>query len=196
MSINKKRRSQQQFPRSRRDRQKPRENQKMSLVDYASSSDEDATDNIEEEEKQKDQEEQEPKSQNEPQVAKPQNKLSSGLSLSRQDVAGPSLLPSISKLPDASMLLNTPTVGLDGSGSDHALRVSAAMAENASRKRELNAGSSRSGKVARGNLVANKNVPDTGGGLLVPPQLKGRSNVVTEDIGKLFVRRHAEPSSH
>ncbi|KAG6791052.1 hypothetical protein POTOM_000162 [Populus tomentosa] len=23
-----------------------------------------------------------------------------------------------------------------------------------------------------------------------------RSNVVTEDIGKLFVRRHAEPSSH
>ncbi|XP_061978202.1 uncharacterized protein LOC133699079 [Populus nigra] len=196
MSINKKRRSKQQFLRSSRDRQKPRENQKMSLVDYASSSDEDATDNIEEEEKQKDQEEQEPKPQNEPQVAKPQNKLSSGLSLPRPQVAGPSLLPSISKLPDASMLLNTPTVGLDGSGSDHALRVSAAMAENASRKRELNVGSSRSGKVARGNLVANKNVPDTGGGLLVPPQLKGRSNVVTEDIGKLFVRRHAEPSSH
>ena len=66
MSINKKRRSKQQFLRSRRDRQKPRENQKMSLVDYASSSDEDATDNIEEEE---------PKPQNEPQVAKPQNKL-------------------------------------------------------------------------------------------------------------------------
>uniref|UniRef100_A0A6M2F168 Uncharacterized protein n=1 Tax=Populus davidiana TaxID=266767 RepID=A0A6M2F168_9ROSI len=188
MSINKKRRSKQQFLRSRRDRQKPRENQKMSLVDYASSSDEDATHNIEEEEE-------EPKPQNEPQVAKPQNNLSSGLSLSRPQVAGPSLLPSISKLPDASMLLNTPTVGLDGSGSDHALRVSAAMAENASRKRELNVGSSRSGKVARGNLVANKNVPDTGGGLLVPPQLKGRSNVVTEDIGKLFVRRHAEPSS-
>lgn len=75
MSINKKRRSKQQFLRSRRDRQKPRENQKMSLVDYASSSDEDGTDNIEEEEKQKDQEEQEPKPQNEPQVAKPQNKL-------------------------------------------------------------------------------------------------------------------------
>ena len=68
MSINKKRRSKQQFLRSRRDRQKPRENQKMSLVDYASSSDEDATDNIEEEEE-------EPKPQNEPQVAKPQNKL-------------------------------------------------------------------------------------------------------------------------
>ena len=99
---------------------------------------------------------------------------SSGLSLSRPQVAGSSPLPSISKLPDVSMLLNTPTAGLTGSGSDHASRVSAAMAENASRKRELNVRSSRSGKVARGNLIANKNVPDTGGGLLVPPQLKGR----------------------
>ncbi|KAJ6714017.1 hypothetical protein OIU85_025622 [Salix viminalis] len=165
----------------------------MSLVDYASSSDEDVPDNIEEEEEQ---DPQEPKPQNEPQVAKPQNKQSSGLSLSRPQVAGPGPLPSISRLPDASMLLNTPTVGLAGSGSDHESRVSAAMAENASRKRELNVRSSRSGKVARGNLIANKNVPDTGGGLLVPPQLKGRSNVVTEDIGKLFVRRQAEPSSH
>ena len=97
---------------------------------------------------------------------------SSGASLPKQQVAGPSPLPSISNLPDASMLLNSLAVGL--SGSDHASRVSAAMAENASRKRELNAGSSRSGKVARGNLVATRNVPDTGGGLLVPPQLKGR----------------------
>ncbi|KAJ6392830.1 hypothetical protein OIU77_022333 [Salix suchowensis] len=135
----------------------------MSLVDYASSSDEDVPDNIEEEEEQ---DPQEPKPQSEPQVAKPQNKQSSGLSLSRPQVAGPGPLPSISNLPDASMLLNTPTVGLAGSGSDHESRVSAAMAENASRKRELNVRSSRSGKVARGNLIANKNVPDTGGGLV------------------------------
>ncbi|KAJ6944550.1 hypothetical protein NC652_009809 [Populus alba x Populus x berolinensis] len=171
----------------------------MSLVDYASSSDEDVPDNMEEEDEnhhhqQELHEEQEPKPQIEAQAAKPQNSQSSGASLPKQQVAGPSPLPSISNLPDASMLLNSPTVGL--SGSDHASRVSAAMAENASRKRELNVGSSRSEKVARGNLVATRNVPDTGGGLLVPPQLKGRSNVVTEDIGKLFVRRHAEPSSH
>ncbi|CAK7339352.1 unnamed protein product [Dovyalis caffra] len=172
----------------------------MSLVDYASSSDEDVPDNIEEEEEenlqQEQKQEQEPRPQIEPQAAKPQNNQSSGSSLRKPQVAGPSPLPSISKLPDASMLLNSPTVGSAGSGSDHASRVSAAMAENASRKRELNVGSSRSGKVARGNLVATKDVPDTGGGLLVPPQLKGRSNVVTEDIGKLFVRRQAEPSSH
>ncbi|KAJ6414411.1 hypothetical protein OIU84_003414 [Salix udensis] len=175
----------------------------MSLVDYASSSDDDDPDNIEEEDEkhhhqQELHEEQEPKPQIEAQAAKPQISQLSWASLPKpkQQVAGPSPLPSISKLPDASKLLNSPEVGLSGSGSDHASRVSAAMAENASRKRELNVGSSRSGKVSRGNLVATRNVPDTGGGLLVPPQLKGRSNVVTEDIGKLFVRRHAEPSSH
>lgn len=86
---------------------------------------------------------------------------------------------SISKLPDASFLLNSPTVELASGGSDHSLRVSAAMAQNASRKRELNVGSGasslvRSSKVAKGNLVSNKNVPDTGGGLLVPPQVSGR----------------------
>ncbi|KAJ6346707.1 hypothetical protein OIU76_003396 [Salix suchowensis] len=173
----------------------------MSLVDYASSSDDDDPDNIEEEdEKHHHQqvlhEEQEPKPQIEAQAAKPQISQLSWASLPKQQVAGPSPLPSISKLPDASKLLNSPTFGLSGNGSDHASQVSAAMAENASRKRELNVGSSRSGKVSRGNLAASRNVPDTGGGLLVPPQLKGRSNVVTEDIGKLFVRRHAEPSSH
>ena len=38
-----------------------------------------------------------------------------GLPLSKPQVAGPSPLPSTSKLLDASMLLNLPTAGLGGS---------------------------------------------------------------------------------
>ncbi|KAL6326144.1 hypothetical protein AAG906_001019 [Vitis piasezkii] len=33
------------------------------------------------------------------------------------------------------------------------------------------------------------------GGLLVPPQLKGKSNVVTEDLSKLFVKKPVGSSS-
>ncbi|CAN6703268.1 unnamed protein product [Malus baccata var. baccata] len=103
--------------------------------------------------------------------------------------------PSIQQLPDASLLLNSPVFSSNMvSGSDHSSRVAAAMAESSSRKRELNAfGSSvpRS-KVPRGSLLHSKSVPDTVGGLLVPPQLSGRSNIVTEDVGKLFVKKQAD----
>ncbi|KAL3699917.1 hypothetical protein R1sor_017939 [Riccia sorocarpa] len=44
-------------------------------------------------------------------------------------------------------------------------------------------------KVPRGNLRPSRNPPDTVGGLLVPPQLRGRSNVATEDLDKIFTRR-------
>ncbi|KAL6570011.1 hypothetical protein OROMI_014525 [Orobanche minor] len=97
------------------------------------------------------------------------------------------------KLPDASFLLNSPVAPSNLLNfSDHSSRVAAAMAESAARKRELNrptAGSPRT-KVPKGILPHSKGIPDTVGSRLLPPQLAGRSNVVTEDISKLFVRKH------
>lgn len=76
--------------------------------------------------------------------------------------------------------------------SDHSSRVAAAQAENASRKRDSNgkASSSNRSKVPRANPPRSRNIPETAAGMLVPPQLSGRKNVVTEDISKLFVRKH------
>uniref|UniRef100_A0A2P2QPV0 Uncharacterized protein MANES_04G064100 n=1 Tax=Rhizophora mucronata TaxID=61149 RepID=A0A2P2QPV0_RHIMU len=169
----------------------------MSLVDYASSSDED--DVVPEDRKweerggggggDEEEEKEKRKPQNEPNFA-----TSPPTIPANND--HPSA-PSAEKLPDASLLLNSPDI-LSVTGTDHASRVSAAMAENASRKRDSNVmpfALPRS-KLPRGTLLHSKNVPDTVGGLLVPPQLSGRSNIVTEDMGKLFVRRQAEPSSH
>ena len=83
------------------------------------------------------------------------------------------------KLPDASSLLNSPSVSpnlLDS--SDHSSRVAAAMAQNASRKRDSNGLASSSStlrsKVPRGNLPPSRNVPDTAGRMLLPPQISGR----------------------
>uniref|UniRef100_A0A803MJF8 Uncharacterized protein n=2 Tax=Chenopodium quinoa TaxID=63459 RepID=A0A803MJF8_CHEQI len=99
----------------------------------------------------------------------------------------------IGNLPDASLLLSSP-ISSQQTGSDHFSRVAAAMAENASRKREANGPSSSNirGKIPRGNLPHTKDIPDTSSGVLMPPQLRGRSNVVTEDINKLFVRRNSQ----
>nr|GMD69881.1 chloride channel protein 1 [Ipomoea batatas] len=107
--------------------------------------------------------------------------------------------PSELKLPDASFLLNSPSMpaNLDRA-SDHSSRVAAAMAENATKKRDLSGPASSSyprSKVPKGPLPHMKNFPDTVGGNLLPPQLAGRSNVVTEDISKLFVRKQANSSS-
>lgn len=60
---------------------------------------------------------------------------------------------------------------------NYSSRVAAASAESASRKRESGSFVSpipRS-KVPRGNLPHSRIVPDTVGGMLVPPQLSGRS---------------------
>ncbi|KDP37502.1 hypothetical protein JCGZ_05941 [Jatropha curcas] len=171
----------------------------MPLVDYASSSDDDVSE---------DREEEEPNPQNEPQLPKhgpasptiPPNNHSGGGRYGIASHAPPTA--STEKLPDASLLLNSPTVSFvtgtgTRTGTDHTSRVAVAMAESASRKRESNGLSSTSprNKVPKGNLPHTKNVPDTVGSVLVPPQLSGRSNIVTEDIGKLFVRKHAEHSS-
>lgn len=81
------------------------------------------------------------------------------------------------KLPDASLLLDAPTVSSDlMSASDHFSRVAAAQAENASRKRDSNgmASSTVRSKLPRGNLPHSRNVPETSGGMLLPPQISGR----------------------
>ncbi|CAH9091937.1 unnamed protein product [Cuscuta europaea] len=107
--------------------------------------------------------------------------------------------PSELKLPDASFLLSSPSLPTHlGDSSDHSFRVAAAMVENATRKRDLNGPESSSyprSKVPKGPLPHTKSFLDTGGGLLLPPQLTGRSNVVTEDISKLFVRKQDNTAS-
>eukprot|EP00262_Sarcandra_glabra_P022168 TRINITY_DN9703_c0_g1_i1.p1 TRINITY_DN9703_c0_g1~~TRINITY_DN9703_c0_g1_i1.p1 ORF type:complete len:165 (+),score=29.78 TRINITY_DN9703_c0_g1_i1:50-544(+) len=163
----------------------------MSLVDYASSSEDDREEDIEE------QKEDDPK---EPDPLSPSNIPNRSLMASLQqppDRSSHISTPHIETLPDASLLLNSPAFSAPQlSGGDHSSRVAAAMAESASRKRESNGSVSSypQSKHPRGNLQHSRNVPDTGGGLLVPPQLNGRSNVVTEDIGKLFVRRPSDPA--
>ncbi|XP_078158523.1 uncharacterized protein LOC144554143 [Carex rostrata] len=87
-----------------------------------------------------------------------------------------STLPSLDELPDAEFLLSSP--------------------QNGSRKRE----SSGNGvvpsqhKFPRGGTQSSvaplRNIRAPSAGTLVPPQLTGRSNVVTEDVNKLFVNRH------
>ncbi|KAJ4783292.1 hypothetical protein LUZ62_034538 [Rhynchospora pubera] len=85
-----------------------------------------------------------------------------------------STLPSLDQLPDAEFLL-APQIG--------------------SRKRESNGNGvvPSQQKFPRGRaqssvaLVRNARASTTG---MLPPQLTGRSNVVTEDISKLFVNRH------
>ncbi|GKU92236.1 hypothetical protein SLEP1_g5993 [Rubroshorea leprosula] len=158
----------------------------MSLVDYASSSDDDDEPAAGEERR-----EQPPSPPLKHEPLLPPNPQASRSSTNQGSDSSPA---SIEKLPDASLLLNSPSIPVV-SGSDHASRVAAALAESASRKRDSNGLQSNllpRPKLPRGALPHSKGIPDTVGGMLVPPQLSGRSNVVTEDISKLFVGRHAD----
>ncbi|ESW21020.1 hypothetical protein PHAVU_005G034300 [Phaseolus vulgaris] len=159
----------------------------MSLVDYASSSDDDVPEPTEEE--------REKKEEPQPPPPPPTRSLTKSGSSSKQQLENKphSSLPLEEKLPDAALLLDAPTVSSNlMSASDHFSRVAAAQAENASRKRDSNgmASSTVRSKVPRGNLPHSRNVPETSGGILLPPQISGRQNVVTEDISKLFVKKH------
>lgn len=98
--------------------------------------------------------------------------------------------PSVEKLPDASLLLDAPTVSSNlMSASDHFSRVAAAQAENASRKRDSNgmASSTVRSKVPRANLPHSRNVPETSGSMLVPPQISGRYVVMCKQIAVCFL---------
>lgn len=93
---------------------------------------------------------------------------------------------SVEKLPDALLLLESPTLA-QVTGGDHASVVAAAMAESALRKRDLSGNASslpRRPKLPRGNLPHSKNYPETLGNVLVPPQLKGR---LVNDMSYLLV---------
>ncbi|KAH7667218.1 hypothetical protein IHE45_12G045400 [Dioscorea alata] len=172
----------------------------MSLVDYDSSSGEEKED--EEDDLGEEQGEQEAKEERDepnlpPALPNLHNRLASS-SLAKSNNASSSSLPSVEKLPDASMLLSSPSFSsYQLIGNDHSSRVVAAIAESGSRKRESNGSGfphPRS-KLPRSSLPHSRNVPDTLGGLLIPPQLTGRSNVVTEDVNKLFVnKRNHQPS--
>ncbi|GMH05095.1 hypothetical protein Nepgr_006935 [Nepenthes gracilis] len=173
----------------------------MSLVDYASSDEEDAGAGENHEGRgeprvqinfvSQQQQKQHPSPSPRPDSV-PQSKTSTSL-LNRKAGNASSSTPQMEKLPDASLLLNSPMSSQILNTTDHSSRVAAAMAENASRKREASglASSYIRGKVPKGSLHHLKGIPDTGGCQLVPPQLSGRSNVVTEDIGKLFIKRNA-----
>ncbi|XP_017255470.1 uncharacterized protein LOC108225163 [Daucus carota subsp. sativus] len=159
----------------------------MSLVDYASSSDE------ENEEKQR---VNPPPTQNKPTRPPPTQRTGPSVSQQAETSSGQggSSLP---KLPSASLVLNSPLTLPGRMNSDHSSKVEAARAENAARKRESNLSSTdRLSKVPKGNLIHSRNRPDTASGLLRPPQLGGRSNVVTEDISKLFVKKPSDPKSN
>ncbi|XP_009588783.1 uncharacterized protein [Nicotiana tomentosiformis] len=168
----------------------------MSLVDYASSDEEEE---LKEDKQLPKAEEPTPpppplhplptRNQN-PHLPQPQNQgTSSSLNKEALHLSSSSESSGL-KLPDASLLLNSPSMPV-GHFTDHSSRVAAAMAENASRKRDTNVSASTypRSKIPKGTLPHMKNIPETGSGLLVPPQLAGRSNVVTEDISKLFVKK-------
>ncbi|XP_043690542.1 uncharacterized protein LOC122641394 isoform X1 [Telopea speciosissima] len=171
----------------------------MSLVDYASSSEDDDAEVREEGEGEErggtEAEGLEERKEEEPLPSAVNSHNRRTISPSHQQPASASHLPapSIENLPDASLLLSSPAfVSQQMSGTDHYSKVAAAMAESTSRKREVNgsASSHLQSKLPRRDSPHPRNVPDTASGLLVPPQLSGRSNVVTEDISKLFVKRH------
>ncbi|ERN20671.1 hypothetical protein AMTR_s00070p00186600, partial [Amborella trichopoda] len=164
----------------------------MSLVDYASSDSEEERETANEEERET----------TTAVVALPRSSVSpaptanQNLRFPPQAYMTPnSSTQSIEKLPDASDLFDSPVFSSSQlRAGDHSSRVAAAMAESASRKREANGSvpSLPHRKLPRGNLPPSRISPDTLGGVLLPPQLNGRSNVATEDIDKLFVRRRHE----
>ncbi|KAL3537602.1 hypothetical protein ACH5RR_000968 [Cinchona calisaya] len=185
----------------------------MSLVDYASSSDEEEKEEAKVPEQSRDTVEddkrrcldssicQSPSPVLNPPLPRTQfHSQRSGSKVNKQgEKDSEQLDPSMPRLPDASLLLNSPALlSHPANATDHSSRVAAAMAESESRKRELRGLSSSNftrNKVPRGNLPHSKRVPDTVGGHLLPPQLTGRSNIVTEDVNKLFVKRHVDSSS-
>ncbi|KAM0947875.1 hypothetical protein DsansV1_C07g0072281 [Dioscorea sansibarensis] len=167
----------------------------MSLVDYDSSSGEEEKEDEEEDlgEEQREQEEKQERDEPNPSPVPPglHNRLAPS-SFAESNNTSSSSLPSVEKLPDASVLLSSPSFSsyqLFGNG--HSSGVVAAMAESGSRKRESNGSGfpQPRSKLPRSSLPHSRNVPDTLGGLLIPPQLHGRSNVVTEDVNKLFVNK-------
>ncbi|CAL9111299.1 unnamed protein product [Musa textilis] len=177
----------------------------MSLVDYASSDEEEEIDlhGIEEDKGKKQIESAAPSLASPPPLPLPPSSVLPPNRRNQNSIVTdqPSTIislppPSLEGLPDVSVLLAAPSYESSHLVGDHSSRVAAAIAERASRKRESNGSAfpQSSSKHPRGQSTHPRNVPNTMGGLLAPPQLSGRSNVVTEDIGKLFVSKRGESS--
>ncbi|KAM3335602.1 hypothetical protein ACQJBY_029854 [Aegilops geniculata] len=100
----------------------------------------------------------------------------------RQNVSLPAPsfdLPDIADLFDSASLPNRGSAGIMGSSS---------------RKRESNGSAIQDprSKFPRAQSAQSRGTRNAAASTLVPPQLSGRSNVVTEDMGKLFVARRKD----
>jgi len=94
------------------------------------------------------------------------------------NVVSPLPLPQMEKLPDASLLFFSSFLSHQSIVTDHSSGIASAIAasDRESRKRESN-GSGLAyphRKLPRGPLPHSRNIPDTVGGQLIPPQLRGR----------------------
>ncbi|ONM34708.1 hypothetical protein ZEAMMB73_Zm00001d042158 [Zea mays] len=66
-------------------------------------------------------------------------------------------------------------------------------ADNASRKRESNGSALHDSRNKFPRMQSqSQGIGSAAGNALIPPQLRGRSNVVTEDMSKLFVAKRKE----
>ncbi|KAM3354456.1 hypothetical protein ACQJBY_025250 [Aegilops geniculata] len=90
-----------------------------------------------------------------------------------------------SDLPDIADLFDSPSIPNRGS---------AGMMGSSSRKRESNGSAIQDprSKFPRAQSTQSRGTRNAAASTLVPPQLSGRSNVVTEDMGKLFVARRKD----
>ncbi|KAL5222930.1 hypothetical protein ABZP36_027643 [Zizania latifolia] len=114
-----------------------------------------------------------------PQPPAPSQNISS-TSSSNISLPTPSLV-----LPDVADLFSSPSLPS---------RVSTATVDSTSRKRESNGSAFQDShsKFPRVQSAQYRGARIAAGNTLVPPQLSGRSNVVTEDMSKLFVAKRNE----
>ncbi|CAO1942986.1 unnamed protein product, partial [Urochloa humidicola] len=98
--------------------------------------------------------------------------------------------PSQNVAPISASNVSLPTPSLD---LPDVADLFAPPAENASRKRESNGSALHNScsKLPR-TQPQPQGVRNAAGNSLIPPQLRGRSNVVTEDMSKLFVAKRKE----
>lgn len=159
----------------------------MSLVNYSSDEEEE-----EEEEKQKEDGRQQQQSgfpasssSLEPCLAHASGSL---LATSQVNLSG-SVVETSLKLPDASQLF----------ASFDSVKESAVMnvlggAFNSKKRSDVNGSANvPPKKIPKGSLMPIRITPDTAGGSLLPPQIRGRSNIATEDLDKLFTRKSKMP---
>ncbi|PUZ53066.1 hypothetical protein GQ55_5G023200 [Panicum hallii var. hallii] len=100
----------------------------------------------------------------------------------------PSLSQNIASISSSNVSLPTPSLDLPDVAD-----LFAPPADNASRKRESN-GSALHDSCSKFPRMQpqTRGVRSAAGNSLIPPQLRGRSNIVTEDMSKLFVAKRKE----